>query len=165
MLQREWRSGARLGDVGAEPPTWSVLRNFCASWDFNECSYNACQFAPHKQYQSQYSARRLYTMGWFSTPSPSSSSEKPATIDAPKPSNDGGFIAPDRTQRQLCWEGRDGFFACLDKNNIIDSVKEGDKAASLCGQENTAFEKNCASSWVSAFKQGTIDMVYGGRWR
>lgn len=87
-------------------------------------------------------------MGWFSTTSPSSSSEKPATIDAPKPSHDGGFIAPDRSQRAKCWEGRDGFFACLDKNNIIDSVKNSEKAASLCGKEEQAFEKNCASSWV-----------------
>lgn len=89
-----------------------------------------------------------FTMGWFSTTSPSSSSEKPATIDAPKPSHDGGFIAPDRSQRAKCWEGRDGFFACLDKNNIIDSVKNSEKAASLCGKEEQAFEKNCASSWV-----------------
>ena len=71
------------------------------------------------------------------------------SIDAPKPSNDGGFIAPDRSARALCWEGRDGFFACLNKNNIVDSVREADKANTLCSAENAAFEKNCATSWVS----------------
>lgn len=82
-------------------------------------------------------------MGWFS------SSEKTPSVDAPKPSNDGGFIAPDRNQRAHCWEARDVYFACLDRNNILDSVKEANKAATLCGKENVGFEKNCASSWVS----------------
>ncbi|KAF7846118.1 hypothetical protein BT93_L5223 [Corymbia citriodora subsp. variegata] len=90
-------------------------------------------------------------MGWFS-----SSSDSPATIDAPKPSNDGGFIAPDRNQRAHCWEGRDAFFACLDRNNIIDSVKESDKAIQLCSSENQLFEKNCASSWVQYFKKRRV---------
>lgn len=81
-------------------------------------------------------------MGWLT-------SDKPATLDAPQPSNDGGFIAPDRNQRAHCWEGRDAYFACLDRNNIVDSVKESDKAATACGKETQAFEKNCASSWVS----------------
>ncbi|KAL1303144.1 hypothetical protein AAFC00_006575 [Neodothiora populina] len=95
-------------------------------------------------------------MGWFGSSSSSSSADKPATLESPKPSHDGGFIAPDRTQRAKCWEGRDNFFACLDKNNIIDSVRESDKAASLCNTENAAFEKNCASSWVQYFKKRRV---------
>lgn len=91
-------------------------------------------------------------MGWLTSSSTGSTNEKPATIEAPKPSNDGGYIAPDRTQRALCWEGRDGFFACLDRNNIVDSVRESEKAASLCSVENQKFEKNCATSWVSLWK-------------
>lgn len=87
-------------------------------------------------------------MGWFSSSSSSPAADKPASIEAPKASNDGGYIAPDRSQRALCWEGRDGFFACLDRNNIVDSVKESEKAARLCAKENQVFEKNCATSWV-----------------
>ena len=81
-------------------------------------------------------------MGWFS-------SDKPSTIDAPRPSNDGGYIAPDRTQRAHCWEARDAYFACLDKHNIIDSVKSAEKADKLCATESQSFDRNCATSWVS----------------
>lgn len=80
-------------------------------------------------------------MGWFG-------SDKSNTPEAPKATADGGFIAPDRTKRAHCWEARDGYFACLDKNNIIDSVREGEKADKLCAQEAVKFDQNCASSWV-----------------
>lgn len=82
-------------------------------------------------------------MGWFSS---SPSSPSPA---APEPSKDGGYIAPDRTARAQCWEGRDSFFRCLDQHGIIDSVKEDDKAKKLCAKELREFEGACASSWVS----------------
>ena len=81
-------------------------------------------------------------MGWFGltkdTPSPST----------PEPSNDGGYIAPDRSSRAQCWEKRDQFFRCLDQNDILDSVKEDDKARKACAPELMEFEKACASSWV-----------------
>ena len=47
--------------------------------------------------------------------------------------------APNRTERQLCWDGRDRYFACLDANN---------EDASRCKSEKQGFEKNCAASWV-----------------
>lgn len=75
----------------------------------------------------------------------SSSSDK---LPAPKISSDGAPIAPDRTQRARCWEHRDLYFGCLEKNNIVDSIKEKDKAAKECGAESKGFEANCASSWV-----------------
>jgi len=78
-------------------------------------------------------------MGWFS-----SSSQLPE----PKLSADGAPIAPDRTQRARCWEGRDAYFKCLDRNEIIDSLKEKDKADKACAQEEKGFEANCATSWV-----------------
>ena len=80
-------------------------------------------------------------MGWFS----SGNNASPPT---PKASNDGGYIAPDRSARTLCWEGRDAFFECLEKNGIIDSVKEDEKAKQLCAPELKEFEKQCAASWV-----------------
>jgi len=101
-------------------------------------------------------------MGWFSS-SPSSTDQKLPSVESPKPSKDGGFIAPDRSARAMCWEGRDNFFACLDKNKIIDSVKESEKAASLCGSESAQFEKNCATSWVSGEKRELLLRTWGTR--
>ena len=80
-------------------------------------------------------------MGWFS----STKSESPT----PEPSQDGGYIAPDRTTRAQCYEARDSFFACLDRNNILDSVKDDAQARKLCPAELKEFEKSCAASWVS----------------
>lgn len=81
-------------------------------------------------------------MGWFG------SNEAQTTPPAPEPSKDGGYIAPDRTARAQCWEGRDSFFRCLDRNGIVDSVKDDEKARQACAEELKEFEKGCASSWV-----------------
>lgn len=77
-----------------------------------------------------------------------SSSQTQTKPPQPEASKDGGFIAPDRTARAQCWEGRDAFFACLEKNGIIDSVREDKKAREHCAPELAQFEKTCASSWV-----------------
>ncbi|KAK3715571.1 hypothetical protein LTR37_004921 [Vermiconidia calcicola] len=74
----------------------------------------------------------------------------------PEPSKDGGYIAPDRSARAQCWEGRDAFFSCLDRNGIIDSVKEHEKAKKLCAPELKEFERHCASSWVTYFKKKRV---------
>jgi len=84
---------------------------------------------------------RKDTMGFFS-----SSSDK---LPAPKISTDGTPIAPDRSARAKCWEARDIYFQCLDKNNIVDSLTHKDAAEKSCGAESKGFEANCASSWVS----------------
>ena len=83
-----------------------------------------------------------YGMGFWSSPVPSSI---PA---APKISTDGTPIAPNRSERSKCWEARDTYFRCLDTNDIVDSIKEGDKAAKVCAAEGKGFETNCATSWV-----------------
>jgi len=90
-------------------------------------------------------------MGWFS----SSSSTDPAPVPG-KPTGDGGYIAPDRSQRALCWEGRDSFFQCLDRNNIVDAIKEDEKARSACPKELKQFEGACVESWVKYFKQRRV---------
>lgn len=82
-------------------------------------------------------------MGWFGTSSSQPSPPPPA------PSQDGGFIAPDRGARAVCWDGRDSFFKCLDRHSIIDSVREDKKAREVCAPELREFESACASSWVS----------------
>ncbi|KAL9528287.1 Cytochrome c [Sphaerulina musiva] len=85
-----------------------------------------------------------------------SSSQTQTKPPQPEASKDGGFIAPDRTARAQCWEGRDAFFACLEKNGIIDSVREDKKAREHCAPELAQFEKTCASSWVTYFKKRRV---------
>jgi cytochrome c oxidase assembly factor 6 len=80
-------------------------------------------------------------MGLFSTGATAES--------GPKASTDGAFQAPSRTERAHCWEARDAFFKCLDHHSIIDSIKEHSLAGERCGKEGQAFERDCASSWVS----------------
>jgi hypothetical protein len=68
--------------------------------------------------------------------------------DSKNAASDGGRIAPDRTSRARCWEGRDSFFACLDKNDILDGIKEDKKARQKCAKEVEEFEAACSQSWV-----------------
>lgn len=81
-------------------------------------------------------------MGWFGL-----TADKKNPAD-PEPSSDGGYVAPDRSTRAVCYEMRDQFFQCLDRHDILDSVKEDEKAQKVCGSELKEFEKSCASSWV-----------------
>ncbi|CZT10632.1 related to Cytochrome c oxidase subunit 6B-like protein new16 [Rhynchosporium agropyri] len=88
-------------------------------------------------------------MGLFSSSAPA--------LPPPKLTTDGAPIAPDRTQRARCWEHRDAYFQCLDKNNVIDSLgADKSKAESACGKESNGFEANCASSWVTYFKKRRV---------
>ena len=88
-------------------------------------------------------------MGW-GLPTWLGGSTTPAQAESGRPrSKDGGFIAPDRNARELCYESRDIFFECLDKNNIIDAIKEDEKARRVCPQEVADYERDCAKSWVS----------------
>ncbi|KAI5776875.1 cytochrome oxidase c subunit VIb-domain-containing protein [Geopyxis carbonaria] len=67
-------------------------------------------------------------------------------------------IAPTRTQRAKCWEGRDAFFACLDAHNIVDPLKPGDKetASKVCAAQERQFEGACVASWVEYFKKRRV---------
>ncbi|RPA87014.1 hypothetical protein BJ508DRAFT_410600 [Ascobolus immersus RN42] len=76
------------------------------------------------------------------------SSDKPAEPSTPQP--------PNRSQRALCWEARDLYFGCLDKNNIIDPLKNEEEALKACGKESKRYEKDCAASWVKYFKQRRV---------
>jgi cytochrome c oxidase assembly factor 6 len=59
-----------------------------------------------------------------------------------------GAVAPLRTERAKCYAARDAYFACLDKNNIIDALKDEKAAARACGEQSKEFEKDCATAWV-----------------
>jgi len=56
--------------------------------------------------------------------------------------------ATTRQDRQLCWENRDKYFACLDAANV---VKPGTEPAKTCTKENASYEENCAKSWVRIY--------------
>ena len=64
-----------------------------------------------------------------------------------------GAVAPSRTERKRCWESRDAYFACLDRNNILDAIKDDKAAAKQCGGDSVAFETDCAAEWVSKAKR------------
>lgn len=66
-----------------------------------------------------------------------------------------GAVAPSRTERRRCWESRDAYFACLDRNNILDAVKDDKAAAKQCGGESAVFERDCAAEWVRQRKSPT----------
>merc|ERR1712179_630629 len=48
---------------------------------------------------------------------------------------------PDKTARQVCWDGRDAFWSCMDKHE--------DKAK--CQKELQLFEKSCSKTWFKYF--------------
>lgn len=76
-----------------------------------------------------------------------SAPQQPAAVR--EKSKDGGYIAPDRGAREMCYESRDVFFDCLDKHDILDAVKHDEEARRHCGKEHGEFERDCARSWVS----------------
>lgn len=90
----------------------------------------------------ELSSHSSLKMGWL--PWSSSDSTK---------ASDGGRIAPDRSSRARCWEGRDAFFACLDRNDILDAIKDDKEARRKCAKEVAEFEAACSQTWVcQAFK-------------
>ncbi|KAL0936975.1 Cytochrome c oxidase subunit 6B-like protein new16 [Colletotrichum truncatum] len=67
-----------------------------------------------------------------------------------------GARAPDRSERRKCWEARDAYFGCLDRNAITDALKDDGKARKACPKENADFERDCAAAWVKYFKQWRV---------
>ncbi|BFZ56464.1 hypothetical protein PYCC9005_003510 [Savitreella phatthalungensis] len=58
----------------------------------------------------------------------------------------------DRASRERCWQGRDKFFACLDKHGILDPLnKQKDAADASCALEKRQFEDGCVATWVDYF--------------
>ncbi|KAK0517214.1 hypothetical protein JMJ35_000369 [Cladonia borealis] len=94
-------------------------------------------------------------MGILSSSSSSPPSSK-SGIDSPTPSPDGAFIAPSRQSRAVCYAARDRFFECLEKNGIIDSIKEKEKSEERCGMEEGELRRECVGSWVTYFKQRRV---------
>lgn len=80
-------------------------------------------------------------------PFSSSSSGSSSAAGSPT-SKDGGYVAPDRSARERCYESRDLFFACLDENDILDAVKNDQESRLRCPKQVEAYERDCAKSWV-----------------
>ncbi|KAF2433703.1 hypothetical protein EJ08DRAFT_606817 [Tothia fuscella] len=95
-------------------------------------------------------------MGILPNWSASSGDAQNPKVKGAKPTGDGAYEAPGRLSRAQCWDARDGYNQCLDRNNILDAIKDKDTAEKACGQESQNFEKNCASSWVTYFKQRRV---------
>ncbi|KAL1985125.1 hypothetical protein VTN96DRAFT_8254 [Rasamsonia emersonii] len=87
-------------------------------------------------------------MGWFSF----GSSDGPKSAKA----SDGGRIAPDRSSREQCYNSRDLFFECLDRNDILDAIKNDADARKKCGKEIAEFESACSKTWVKYFKEKRV---------
>ncbi len=99
-------------------------------------------------------------MGW-GLPTWLGGSAGPAQPESARPkSTDGGFVAPDRNAREICYESRDIFFECLDKNNILDAIKEDEKARKVCSKEVADYERDCARSWVGIHDISLLKVDY-----
>ncbi|CAI5756219.1 unnamed protein product [Candida verbasci] len=64
-------------------------------------------------------------------------------------------LAPNKSDRQLCWDSRDRFFECLSANHIDNSLdqKQLKNVESKCGTTKKEFESNCVSSWIKYFQE------------
>ncbi|KAE9983150.1 hypothetical protein BLS_004535 [Venturia inaequalis] len=87
---------------------------------------------------------------WGSTSKPEGASSTSETAGSEE------YRPPGRQTRAKCWDSRDVFNECLNRNNILDAIKDKDAADKACGKESDLFEKNCASSWVTYFKQRRV---------
>lgn len=66
--------------------------------------------------------------------------------------------APSREERKACWNSRDIYFGCLDKNKVLqagDEVRRDTKGnvvpGGVCSTERMGYESNCAKAWVSEY--------------
>ena len=77
--------------------------------------------------------------------------EKENSKDSPSPTTMKDEI-PLRDQRQLCYQSRDAFFTCCDKNNIENPLKAVDAVQRSCKREKQKFDRDCIDSWVHGFR-------------
>jgi cytochrome c oxidase assembly factor 6 len=75
--------------------------------------------------------------------------------------------APTRSAREACWEHRDVYFGCLDKESVAVPGQE-DKDGK-CAKEREIYGKECAASWVRLRSPLLLDFPVNfffkfGRW-
>lgn len=88
------------------------------------------------------------TMGFFS----SSSTPEPKQDEMRK-----------KSTRQLCWDARDKYFACLDKHDIDNDIIDPKPAQKHCKAEDDVFQQQCISSWVKYFRERRINDIKKNR--
>lgn len=58
---------------------------------------------------------------------------------------------PDKDKRQKCWNARDGYWQCLDKNAPAYSTTSGEDQPNACAKLRKLFEQECPAQWVKHF--------------
>ncbi|KAJ6634602.1 Cytochrome c oxidase assembly factor 6 like [Pseudolycoriella hygida] len=58
---------------------------------------------------------------------------------------------PNKDQRQLCWDARDHYWKCLDKNAPKHQSTSGSDEPTVCLQFRKLFLKECPNQWVKHF--------------
>jgi len=69
---------------------------------------------------------------------------------------------PLRETRKVCYEARDAFFTCCDKNNIENPLRDVNNVQRFCKSEKARFDKDCASSWVHSEEEDRRLIDTGG---
>lgn len=60
---------------------------------------------------------------------------------------------PDKAKRQVCWDGRDKYWQCLDKYAPEHSTTSGDEGPKECEALRKLFESGCPNQWVIHFNR------------
>lgn len=62
---------------------------------------------------------------------------------------------PNRGKREQCWDARDRFLTCIEKNGVVNPADDKEQATikSKCSKEDQLFGDKCAKSWVVYFKE------------
>ena len=58
---------------------------------------------------------------------------------------------PNKVKRQQCWDARDKYWQCLDKNAPEYSTTSGEETPSACSQLRKLFEDSCPGQWTKHF--------------
>ena len=56
------------------------------------------------------------------------------------------------------------FFSCLDRNDILDAIKDDKEARKKCGKEIAEFETACSRAWVCVSCFVTCALVFACCW-
>lgn len=58
---------------------------------------------------------------------------------------------PDKQKRKQCWDARDEYWKCLDKNAPEHSTTGGEPEPTVCEKFRKLFAQECPGQWVTHF--------------
>lgn len=68
-------------------------------------------------------------------------------------------VFPSKEQRRVCWDARDKYWQCLDKNAPDHQSTSGANEPSACVQLRKLFQSSCPGQWVKHFdRKRTYDL-------